>query len=96
MEVNPVGLRRARGRVSIPNSRTLGKTLRATSTETHPVHLPSCYDVTTGTVLWHDNVVEKENEMSALKPRLSPLPPLVTARIFTLDAMHTQRELYAN
>ncbi len=70
-----------------------GKSLRATSKEIHPVHQLSCYDVTTGTVLWHCNVQEKQNEISALKPRLSP--SLVKGRIVTLDAMHTQRELCA-
>lgn len=68
-----------------------GKTLRATSTQAHPTHLLSCYDVTTGTVLWQCNVGEKENEISALKPLLTPT--LVKGRIVTLDAMHTQREL---
>ena len=70
-----------------------GKTLRATTKEAHPVHQLSCYDVTTGTVLWHCNVGEKENEISALKPLLTP--SLVKGRIFTLDAMHTQREACA-
>lgn len=66
-----------------------GKTIRATSTQAHPVHLLSCYDVTTGTVLWQCNVQEKHNEISALKPLLTP--SLVKGRIVTMDAMHTQR-----
>jgi predicted transposase YbfD/YdcC len=70
-----------------------GKTLRATSTQAHPVHQLSCYDVTTGTVLWQCNVGEKQNEISALKPLLTP--SLVKGRIVTLDAMHTQRQLCA-
>jgi predicted transposase YbfD/YdcC len=70
-----------------------GKTLRATTSQPHAVHLLSCYDVTTGTVLWHCNVGEKQNEISALKPRLTPT--LVKGRIVTLDAMHTQRDLCA-
>lgn len=70
-----------------------GKTVRATSRQAHRVHLLSCYDVTTGTVLWHWNVEEKQNEISALKPLMTPT--LITGRIFTLDAMHTQRELCA-
>ncbi|MBV9019956.1 MAG: ISAs1 family transposase [Ktedonobacteraceae bacterium] len=70
-----------------------GKTVRATSKQEHPVHLLSCYDVTTGTVLWHCNVEEKHNEISALKPLMTPV--LIQGRIFTLDAMHTQRELCA-
>jgi predicted transposase YbfD/YdcC len=68
-----------------------GKTIRATSKQLHPVHLLSCYDVTTGTVLWHCTVDQKQNEISALKPLITPT--LVKGRIFTLDAMHTQREL---
>ena len=71
-----------------------GKTVRATSTQAHPTHLLSCYDVTTGTVLWQCNVGEKQNEISALKPLLTPT--LVKGRILTLDAMHTQRELCRN
>lgn len=70
-----------------------GKTLRATSSQRHPVHQLSCYEVGTGIVLWHCNVEEKENEISALKPLL--IPSLVKGRIFTLDAMHTQRALCA-
>ena len=36
---------------------------------------------------------EKENEISALKPLLTP--QVIKGRIFTLDAMHTQRALCA-
>ena len=68
-----------------------GKTVGATSKQEHPVHLLSCYDVTTGTVLWQCHVQDKENEISALKPLLTPV--LVKGRILTLDAIHTQREL---
>jgi predicted transposase YbfD/YdcC len=70
-----------------------GKTLRATTAQPHPVHQLSCYEVATGIVLWHCNVREKENEISALKPLLTP--QLIKGRIFTLDAMHTQRALCA-
>lgn len=70
-----------------------GKTVCATSSQAHPTHLLSCYDVTTGTVLWQWNVGQKQNEISALKPLMTPA--LVKGRIFTLDAMHTQRELCA-
>ena len=71
-----------------------GKTVCATSKQAQPVHLLSCYDVTTGTVLWQCNVSEKQNEISALKPLLTPA--LVKGRIVTLDALHTQRELCRN
>ena len=57
------------------------------------MHQLSCYEVATGIVLWHCNVQEKENEISALKPLLTP--PLMKGRIFTLDAMHIQPELCA-
>src|SRR5258708_32782576 len=70
-----------------------GKALRATSRQAHPVHQLSCYDVATGTVLWHANVQDKQNEISALKPLLCPAE--VKGRILSLDSMHTQRALYA-
>ena len=68
-----------------------GKALRATSSQDHPVHQLSCYEVTTGRVLWHCNVQEKHNEISELKPFLTT--ELVKGRILSLDALHTQREL---
>lgn len=70
-----------------------GKTLRATTGQEQPVHQLSCYEVGTGIVLWHHNVGEKQNEISALKPFLTT--SLVRGRIFSLDAMHTQREMCA-
>lgn len=70
-----------------------GKTIRATSSQPHPVHQLSCYEVATGIVLWHRNVQVKENEISALKPLLTA--EYITGRILTLDAMHTQRDLCA-
>jgi len=70
-----------------------GKTMRATSKQAHPVHLLSCYDVITGTVLWQCDVGEKQNEISVLKPLITPT--LVKGRILSLDAMHTQRYLCA-
>ena len=70
-----------------------GKTLRATTGQAQTVHQLSCYEVSTGIVLWHRNVSEKQNEISALKPLLTA--SLVKGRIFSLDAMHTQRDLCA-
>jgi hypothetical protein len=70
-----------------------GKTLRATCAQPHPAHQLSCYEVGTGIVLWHCDVQEKENEISALKPLLTP--HMIKGRIFTWDAMHTQRALCA-
>ena len=70
-----------------------GKAIRATSKEAQPVHQLSAYDVKTGVVLFQVNVQEKQNEISALKPLLTPA--FITGRIFTLDAMHTQTELCA-
>ncbi len=71
-----------------------GKTVRATSKEPQPVHQLSAYDVTTGTILFQVNVSEKQNEISALKPLLTPT--LLKGRIFTLDAMHTQTQMCTN
>ncbi len=70
-----------------------GKAVRATSKEDLPVHQLSAYDVKTGVVLFQVNVQEKQNEISALKPLLTP--SFIKGRIFTLDAMHTQTELCA-
>lgn len=70
-----------------------GKALRATSKQDHPVHQLSCYEVSTGRVLWHCNVQEKHNEISELKPLLTP--ETVKGRILSLDALHTQREFCA-
>lgn len=44
-------------------------------------------------MLWQCKVGEKHNEISALKPLITP--SLVKGRILTLDAMPTQRELCA-
>ena len=66
-----------------------GKTIRATTSTEEKVHLLSFYEVHTGLVLTQCQVGEKQNEISALKPLLTP--PLVTGRILTVDAMHTQR-----
>ncbi len=67
-----------------------GKTIRATSSTQEKVHLLSWYEVSTGLVVAQCQVGEKHNEISALKPMLCPA--LVTGRILTVDAMHTQRE----
>ena len=70
-----------------------GKALRASSTYSHPVHQLSCYEVSTGRVVWHCHVQEKHNEISELKPVLTTAT--VTGRILSLDALHTQREFCA-
>ncbi|MGH2482590.1 MAG: ISAs1 family transposase, partial [Ktedonobacteraceae bacterium] len=70
-----------------------GKAVRATSKEAQPVHQLSAYDVSTGVVLFQVNIQAKQNEISALKPLLTPA--FIKGRIFTLDAMHTQTELCA-
>jgi hypothetical protein len=85
----PSRLQTSQGQLDHPQLALDGKTLRATSTQDHPVHLLSCDEVLTGTVLWHCNVLDKQNEISALKPLLTP--SRVKGRIFSLDAMHTQR-----
>src|SRR5262249_28266567 len=70
-----------------------GKTVRATSKEAQPVHQLSTYDVKTGVVLFQVNVQAKQNEISALKPLLTP--SFIKGTIFTLDALHTQTQLCA-
>ena len=89
----PSRLHTPQGRADHAHLAIDGKTLRATTSQPHPVHQLSCYEVATGIVLWHCDVQEKENEISALKPWLTP--QLIKGRIFTLDAMHTQRVLCA-
>jgi predicted transposase YbfD/YdcC len=70
-----------------------GKTIRATTRTQEKVHLLSWYEVSTGFVLAHTQVGDKQNEISAIKPMLSAA--LVRGRILTVDAMHTQREFCA-
>lgn len=92
-EGEPSRLRTPQGQADHRHVAIDGKTLRATTSQAHTVHQLSCYEVATGIVLWHHNVSTKENEISALKPLLRP--EQVQGRIFTLDAMHTQRWLCA-
>jgi predicted transposase YbfD/YdcC len=70
-----------------------GKALRGTYGHLDPaqpaVHLCAFYEVKTGIVLAKRDVQEKENEISALKEMLTPT--LIKGRIFSADAMHTQR-----
>lgn len=70
-----------------------GKALRATYKGGKPVHQLAAYDVKTGVVHFQVNVQDKENEISALKPLLTPA--FIKGRLFSLDAMHTQSELCA-
>jgi predicted transposase YbfD/YdcC len=70
-----------------------GKAVRATSKQAQPVHQLSAYGVQTGVVLFQVNVQDKQNEISALKPLLTPA--FIKGRIFSLDAMHTQTALCA-
>lgn len=90
-ENEPSRLQTASGLLEHAHIAIDGKAVRATSQEVLPVHQLSAYDVTTGTVLFQVNVQDKQNEISALKPLLTP--SFLKGRIFTLDAMHTQREL---
>lgn len=89
----PSRLQTAEGKLDHAHLAIDGKTVRATSKLAHPLHLLSCYDVATGTVLWQCQIADKQNEISTRKPLL--IPTLAKGRIFTLDAMHTQRELCA-
>jgi predicted transposase YbfD/YdcC len=70
-----------------------GKTMRGTlghESATQPsVHVLSVYEVRTGLVLAQRSVAEKENEISAVKELLTPV--YVKDRVWTADAMHTQK-----
>lgn len=70
-----------------------GKTMRGTlgheSTSQPSVHVLSVYEVHSGLVLAQRSVREKENEISAGKDLLTPL--YVRDRVWTADAMHTQK-----
>ncbi len=70
-----------------------GKTMRGTlghESATQPsVHVLSVYEVRTGLVLAQRSVVEKENEITAVKDLLDPV--YVKDRVWTADAMHTQK-----
>ncbi len=70
-----------------------GKVVKATARQEQRVHQLAAYDVKTGVVHFQVNVQEKENEISALKPLLPA--SFIKGRNFSLDAMHTQRELCA-
>src|SRR5947209_9916427 len=70
-----------------------GKTMRGTlghEPESQPsVHVLSVYEIRTGLVLAQRSVAEKENEISAVKDLLTPV--YVKDRVWTADAMHTQK-----
>jgi predicted transposase YbfD/YdcC len=70
-----------------------GKTLRGTlgheSANQPSVHVLSVYEVHSGLVLAQRTVLEKENEISAGKDLLTPL--YVKDRVWTADAIHTQK-----
>ncbi len=74
-----------------------GKTMRGTlshsqAATTQPsVHLLSLYEVSTGIVLAQRAVQTKENEISAVPHLL--LPVLIKGRIWSADAMHTQKKM---
>ncbi len=57
------------------------------------VHLLSLYEVSTGIVLAQRAVQTKENEISAVPDLL--LPVLIKGRIWSADAMHTQKKMCA-
>jgi len=70
-----------------------GKTMRGTlgheAASQPSVHVLSVYEVRTGLVLAQRCVAEKENEISAVKDLLTPV--YVKDRVWTADAMHTQK-----
>lgn len=71
-----------------------GKTMRGTLGHEAPtqesVHLLSLYEVQTGTVLAQRAVASKENEISAAPELVTP--ELLKGRIYSADAMHTQKK----
>jgi len=71
-----------------------GKTMRGTLGHEAPkqesVHLLSLYEVQTGTVLAQRAVATKENEISAAPELVTP--DLLKGRIYSADAMHTQKK----
>src|SRR5947209_14817694 len=64
-------------------------TLAHESADQPSVHVLSVYEVRTGLVLAQRSVAEKENEISAVKDLLTPV--YVKDRVWTADAMHTQK-----
>jgi len=69
-----------------------GKTLRGSFdhfADRAAVHLVSAFDVTSGMILGHIEVGEKENEIPAVQTLLAALG--LTNRIVTADAMHCQK-----
>jgi predicted transposase YbfD/YdcC len=71
-----------------------GKTMRGTlsheAANQGSVHLLSLYEVGTGTVLAQRAVATKENEISAAP--LLVMPEQIKGRIYSADAMHTQKK----
>jgi predicted transposase YbfD/YdcC len=74
-----------------------GKTLCGTQnhqSENQPsVHLLSLYECETGLVIGHVVVEKKTNEITGAKAFLKA--PFLSGRIFTSDAMHTQKKWFA-
>lgn len=71
-----------------------GKTLRGSFdhfADRATVHLVSAFDVTSGLILGHIEVGEKQNEIPAVQHLLAALG--LADRIVTADAMHCQRNL---
>ena len=69
-----------------------GKTLRGSFdrfADRAAVHLVSAFDVTSGLILGHIEVGEKENEIPAVQQLLAALG--LAERIVTADAMHCQK-----
>lgn len=89
----PSRLAGAGGREAKQHVAVDGKTMRGTlghESQSQPsVHVLSVYEVHSGLVLAQRTVVEKENEISAGKELLTPL--YVKDRVWTADAIHTQK-----
>ena len=92
-ENEPSRLAGAGGREAKQHVAVDGKTMRGTlgheSASQPSVHVLSVYEVHSGLVLAQRTVLAKENEISAGKELLSPL--YVKDRVWTADAIHTQK-----
>ncbi|HEU5379426.1 MAG TPA: ISAs1 family transposase [Ktedonobacteraceae bacterium] len=92
-EHEPSRLARQGGKQEKQHVAVDGKTMRGTvghqSANQPSVHVLSVYEVTSGLVLAQRRVLAKENEISAVQELLDPL--YVKDRVWTADAMHTQK-----
>ncbi|HEY1352580.1 MAG TPA: ISAs1 family transposase [Ktedonobacteraceae bacterium] len=75
------------------DGKTLCGTQKHPSENQPPVHILSLYECETGIVLGHTVVEKKTNEITGAKAFLEK--SFLSGRLFTSDAMHTQKEWFA-